>query len=132
MTERARIGIAVVESDGHFLVGQRPAGTPLAGMAEFPGGKCETDETPRACAVRECEEETGLLVVPLQQLATIPYSYAHGDVELHFWKCELGPGLGIAAIPHKPFRWIERAQLATLEFPPANREVLAMLLSASP
>ena len=54
MSSATRIGIAVVESAGQVLVGLRPEGVPLAGMAEFPGGKCEQDETPRSCAVREC------------------------------------------------------------------------------
>ena len=39
-----RIGIAVVESAGRILVGQRAADVPLPGLAEFPGGKCESDE----------------------------------------------------------------------------------------
>ena len=88
-----RIGIAVVESAGKVLVGQRAADVPLPGLAEFPGGKCENDETPRSCAVRECQEETGLIIVPRDHLATIEHSYPHGDVELHFWRCGLVPGL---------------------------------------
>ena len=127
-----RIGIAVVESNGRFLVGRRSANVPLAGMAEFPGGKCETDETPRSCAVRECREETGLVVIPHEQLATVSHSYAHGDVELHFWKCALGPGLSQNAKLAEPFRWVTPEELAQLDFPAANRTVLDHLLSGNP
>ena len=126
---RTRIGIAVVESDGRFLVGRRSADIPLPGMAEFPGGKCNNDETPRSCAVRECQEETGLIVMPHEQLATIPWSYPHGEIELHFWKCGLAPGLTPQSPPAAPFRWVARQELATLEFPPANREILDRLLA---
>ena len=128
MTLATRIGIAVVESAGSILVGQRAANVPLPGLAEFPGGKCENDETPRSCAVRECQEETGLLVVPRDHLATIEHSYSHGDVELHFWRCGLSPGLPDLARPESPFRWISFEELASLKFPDANREILERLL----
>jgi 8-oxo-dGTP pyrophosphatase MutT (NUDIX family) len=54
-----RIGIAIVEHAGRFLVGVRGDGSPLSGKAEFPGGKCHENESPAECAVRECLEETG-------------------------------------------------------------------------
>ena len=57
-----RIGIAVVEQAGHYLVGLRGPDVPLAGYAEFPGGKCLPNESPEDGAVRECREESGLLV----------------------------------------------------------------------
>ena len=105
------------------------AGAPAPRVAEFPGGKCETDETPRSCAVRECREETGLLVIPREQLATVAHSYAHGDVELHFWKCGLGPDLPEDVSPNAPFRWVTLEELARLDFPAANRTVLDQLLN---
>ena len=128
MTLSVRIGIAVVESAGRILVGQRANDVPLPGLAEFPGGKCESDETPRSCAARECHEETGLIVVPRDHLATIEHSYAHGDVELHFWRCGLSPGLPDLAKPQNPFRWISFEELAMLQFPEANRAILERLM----
>ncbi len=119
----------MVESAGRILVGLRPVGVPLSGLSEFPGGKCEADETPRSCAVRECREETGLLIVPREHLATIEHTYAHGDVELHFWRCGLSPGLPDQAPATSPFRWVTFEELATLEFPEANKTVLVQLLS---
>ncbi|MEZ6042858.1 MAG: (deoxy)nucleoside triphosphate pyrophosphohydrolase [Planctomycetaceae bacterium] len=129
MTSMTRIGIAVVESAGLVLVGRRPEGLPLAGFSEFPGGKCESDETPRSCAVRECREETGLLVIPREHLATVEHSYAHGDVQLHFWRCVLSPGLPDNARPTPPFRWATYDELRTLNFPEANRTVLDAMLN---
>ncbi len=129
MTSRIRIGIAVVESAGQILVGRRAAGVPLAGLDEFPGGKCEADETPRSCAVRECREETGLLIVPREHLATVEHSYDHGDVELHFWRCGLSPGMPDNASATAPFRWVSFEELGTLNFPAANKTVLDRLLA---
>lgn len=132
MVTAKRIGIAVVESAGRILVGMRPEGVPLAGKSEFPGGKCDSDETPRSCAVRECREETGLLVVPREHLATVAHTYPHGDVELHFWRCVLSPGLPDLAPPVRPFRWITYDELGRLDFPEANATVIARMLAVSP
>jgi 8-oxo-dGTP diphosphatase len=131
MASVRRIGIAVVQQGDCFLVGTRPAGVSLAGCAEFPGGKCEPDELPGACAVRECFEETGLTVELVSQLATIPWSYPHGDVELHFWLCRCTGVERDASppLPRKPFRWLLREQLHLESFPPANAAMIDQLLA---
>lgn len=134
MTAVRRIGIAIVQHADCILVGTRPSGVPLAGYSEFPGGKCDPDELPPACAVRECFEETGITVEPAKQLATIPWSYPHGDVELHFWHCHC---VGVAQqspppAPAQPFRWLPQQQLRQELFPPANAAVLDQLLANPP
>ncbi|MCA9061758.1 MAG: (deoxy)nucleoside triphosphate pyrophosphohydrolase [Planctomycetaceae bacterium] len=127
MSPPVRVGIGVVEADGKYLIGIRPPDTVLPGMAEFPGGKCESDETPRACVVRECREETGLIVLPTLHLATINHEYEHGPVELHFWRCCLANGSPSSSSPRPPFRWAEKAELTGLTFPEANGPILDML-----
>jgi len=122
------IGIAVVEHEGRFLVGTRPEGAPLAGYAEFPGGKCLVTETPEQCAVRECQEETGLHVVVNRLLERVTYSYPHGEVELSFFLCTWD---GKSA-PTPPFRWVECSELPALRFPEANRTLLRRLSSNDP
>lgn len=122
-----KVAIAVVESSGHVLVGQRPQNVPLAGYSEFPGGKCEADETPKSSAVRECREETGLMVVPRDHLATVQHAYDHGNVELHFWRCSLTPDLPDLAPAAPPFQWVPVSDLGQHRFPDANMEVLQML-----
>lgn len=120
-----RIGIAVVEHEGRFLVGTRAPNQVLAGYAEFPGGKCDPDEQPEACAVRECMEETGLLVEVVNLLHRVQFQYPHGAVDLHFCTCRPVDEREIE--PRNGFRWVHREELAALPFPEANREVVAML-----
>ena len=127
MPSVTKVAIGVVQSDDHVLVGVRPDGVELAGMTEFPGGKCETGETPRVCVVRECREETGLMVVPREHLTTTTQTYDYGTVELHFWSCDLANDLPDRAAVSDPFRWVPRSELSTLNFPEGNREVLAIL-----
>ena len=82
-----RIGIAVIEHDGRYLIGIRGPDGPLPGYAEFPGGKCHPDESAEECAVRETLEETGLIIIIERLLLRREFSYPHATVDLHFFLC---------------------------------------------
>ena len=130
MSQPTRIGIAVVEFNRCYLVGTRPAEGPLSGRAEFPGGKCRKDETSVECAVRECLEETGLAVRPVDLLLRTKHEYEHGVVDLHFWLCrpvEVEP----VTSDHCGFVWIPAQQLPSCPFPDGNRAVIPRLLNRS-
>lgn len=118
------IAVAIVERDGFFLIGPRPAGVALAGLWEFPGGKIEAGETPDAAAVRECREETGLVVAPILEYQLHEEEYAHGRVKLHFISCRTEDP---ETIPRDPFRWVRREELKNYQFPAGNRGVLELL-----
>jgi 8-oxo-dGTP diphosphatase len=38
------VACALIDVDGRVLIAQRPAGKPMAGLWEFPGGKVEDGE----------------------------------------------------------------------------------------
>ena len=118
------VAIAVVENDGRFLIGRRPAGQPLAGYWEFPGGKVKPGESPEDAARRECVEETGLTARITGALRQVTHDYEHGTVELHFFHCTTEDA---TTAPKHPFRWISRDALREYKFPEANDEVLSLL-----
>lgn len=120
-----QIAIAVVERDGQFLVGERPKGKPLAGYAEFPGGRVELGETSEQAAVRECLEETGIEVTLIGSYDDRLHDYAHDRLHLHFFACR---PMDAAQQPRHPFRWVARAELRRLSFPAANRRLLDILV----
>jgi len=120
------IAIAIVARGNQVLIGQRPAGVPLAGYWEFPGGKLMLDESPAAAAVRECREETDLLVTVEQSLPVVKHDYPHGQLVLHFFICQIAEN---SPLPRAGYRWVERAELANYQFPPANAAVLNWLVS---
>ena len=51
---------AVVQQRGRILIAQRKSTRSHPGKWEFPGGKVEPDETPRAALRRELREELGI------------------------------------------------------------------------
>ena len=134
MTERTakKIGIAIVEFAGHYLVGTRQIGQDLAGLAEFPGGKCEVGESPEACAVRECLEETGLAVTPDRLLERVQHDYSHASVDLYFWLCRVdGDSDEIPVslpVPGNGFQWKSVDELRGLSFPEANASIVKILV----
>ena len=117
------IAIAVVEDNDCFLVGKRPNGVPLAGLWEFPGGKVHEGETTEHAAARECREETGQLIRVMGKLTDLRHDYEYGALHLYFFDCRLERRSELLGL----FRWVSRAELAQLEFPPANRRVLGLL-----
>ena len=54
-----------------------------------PGGGIEKDETPEKCCVREAEEETGNLVLPVQEFTTLFEYYEEYCYITHYFICEV-------------------------------------------
>lgn len=129
MTSPKRIGIAVVEHAGRYLVGLRGPHVSLAGFAEFPGGKCRADESPIDLAIRECHEESGLDVAAVRLIERLEYEYPHGRVDLHFVLCrpiQLPDVRG----QHQGFRWATLSELKSMKFPDANDSVIKLLVNS--
>jgi len=126
MTERIVVVAAVIEQDGRFLVGRRLKGTHLEGYWEFPGGKVHEDETREAALVREIAEELSCEISHLREIFQTAHSYPERAVELHFYRGEL-TGTPRAMLGQE-LRWITRDELATMEFPPADAELIAELM----
>lgn len=116
----------MVEHNGRYLVGTRGPDGPLAGFAEFPGGKCFAGESAFDCAVRECHEEAELAVVPVRLLQQRRFDYPHGSVELHFVLCHPADPVDVQE-QHKTFHWHPGEQLRELNFPEGNSQVLELL-----
>lgn len=120
-----RVAIAVVRRGNEFVVGIRPPDVPLAGKAEFPGGKIEPGETSEEAAVRECLEECGLQVAVRGEYFSTNHRYEHGELEIHFLDCY---PLDRTSAPLPPFHWVSLEELKNLDFPEANAPLTRRLL----
>ena len=73
----------LLDQDGRYLLGQRPAGKPYAGYWEVPGGKVETGETVFEALKRELQEELGIQIESCEELMVLEHDYPHAYVRLH-------------------------------------------------
>jgi 8-oxo-dGTP diphosphatase len=116
---------AVIEHDGAFLVTRRQSGVHLAGLWEFPGGKINPGETHEQALRREMREELDADVEVNELVYYTVHGYDDRTVSLYFYRCTLtgepAPQLG------QQMRWVPRAELSTLGFPPADEELITRL-----
>lgn len=117
--KRIDVAIAIVLRHGKVLITRRKDNAPLGGIWEFPGGKCEANETIQHCLERELWEELELQVRPIVTLSLIKHNYSEFDVCLHPFICLIDAGKP-KLIGCQDARWVEPAQLREYEFPPAN------------
>ncbi len=119
---------AVIVDGDRFLVTRRQQGVHLEGMWEFPGGKAGADETHAAALKREMREELDADVTVHDLVLETTHAYPDRTVTLHFYWCDLigtpRPMLG------QEMRWVPRAELPSLGFPPADEELIRMLVES--
>lgn len=123
-----RVGIGLIERAGRYLARKRPdrPGSPMPGVWEFPGGKCENDESPEQATARECREETGIGVIVRRHRKTILHQYRHGLVELHYFDCRSAER-DAEPLAESGFLWLPARELPGLPFPEANEAILKEL-----
>lgn len=119
------VSAAVLIEGGRVLLTQRKPDAHLAGAWEFPGGKVEPGEDPKAALERELREELGIEARTLDILDVTFHRYDDRAVLLLFYQAERLPGspepraLDVAAL-----RWARDHELDPAEFPPADVAVL--------
>ena len=70
-------------------------------------------------------EELGTAVRIEQELLEVTHEYPERTVELHFFACTLVDEP--RALLKQEIRWVERVDSASLDLPPADAELIAML-----
>ncbi|MFO0759513.1 MAG: (deoxy)nucleoside triphosphate pyrophosphohydrolase [Byssovorax sp.] len=129
------VAAGVLIEDGKVLLSQRKHGTHLEGSWEFPGGKVEPDEDPKAALIRELDEELGIRVDVGDVVEVTFHRYPKKNVLLLFYRVTRRAGspepraLDVAAV-----RWATLDTLRDDHFPPADvavlRKVRALLEAA--
>lgn len=114
------------DASGRILLAQRPAGKHLAGLWEFPGGKCDDGELPIDALARELREEIGIVVESARPLIGVPYQYPEKEILLDVWQVSAYSGVPQS---HEGQRlaWVEAGDLDRIEMPPADRPVATAL-----
>ena len=118
------------DARGRILLARRTEGRDLAGLWEFPGGKCEPGETPEQALARELHEELGIDARIGAALIRVPQQYPDKALVLDVREVEAwqGPARGREG---QALAWVPPDKLARYDMPPADRPVVAALLQPS-
>lgn len=125
---KVRVAAAVLlRPDGQVLLAQRPPGKAYAGYWEFPGGKLETGESPRAALVRELREELGIEVRRAAPWMVQEFVYPHAHVELNFFRVFEWDGT-LFGHDGQAFAWQTPGAWGVGPLLPANTRILSALV----
>lgn len=132
------VAAGIVIEDGRVLLSRRKTGTHLEGFWEFPGGKIEAGEDPRAALARELDEELGIATVVGEIVDVTFHRYEDADkavLLLFFLAARTPASPPPRAVDVAEVAWFEADALDPAVFPPADVAVLAkvrrLLVSAS-
>ena len=115
---------AIIKEGDRYLVGQRAANKVQGGLWEFMGGKIEPGETPEQALARECREELDLEIENEHIIDSVVHEYPEKTIRLMLISCSPKPGSIPKALEHQQIRWVTRTEMDTLDFAPADRELL--------
>lgn len=121
------VAAAVILNEGKCLIAQRRADQHLANMWEFPGGKIKKEESPEECLVRELQEELGIQVRVGDLLESVLHHYEDRDIRLYFFYAVIESGTP-QKIQVQDIRWVPLQELEEYEFPPADDELIKLLI----
>ena len=115
---------AIIRDGDRYLVGQRAANKAQGGLWEFMGGKIEPGETPEQALARECREELTLEIENEHIIDSVVHEYPEKTIRLTLIECMPKPGSVPKALEHQDIRWVTRAEMDTLDFAPADQDLI--------
>ena len=118
---------AIICKDGSYFATQRGYGE-FEGMWEFPGGKIEPSESREVALRREIREELGVDIVIENLLCTTEYDYPSFHLTMHCYLCSVASG-DIELREHKSSCWLTAERLDSVEWLPADKEVIDKLIT---
>ena len=122
------VGSIIIENDRVVLV--KRAHPPIQGQWSIPGGVLEVGELVREAAIREAQEETGLIVEPGELLGVFDRVLRDADnrVQYHYvlidFLCRRIGGELLAASDAAEVRWFIPTELPALSLAQDTLEVI--------
>ena len=123
--KKIEVVAAILHRDGAYFATQRGYGE-FEGMWEFPGGKIEPGESREVALKREIQEELGVNIAIENLLCTTEYDYPSFHLTMHCYLCSIASG-EIELREHKSARWLTTETLDSVEWLPADKEVIDKL-----
>ena len=126
--KQIEVSCAIIhDQQGRIFATQRGHGE-WRGWWEFPGGKLEPGETPQQALQREIREELQAEIAVERHLTTVEYDYPTFHLTMHCYLCHVQSGT-LTLTEHQSARWLSPNELHTLQWLPADLEVVERLRS---
>jgi 8-oxo-dGTP diphosphatase len=120
---------ALIDIDGRVLIAERPAGKPMAGLWEFPGGKVEKGERPEQTLIRELQEELGIVISEpcLAPLTFASHAYSDFHLLMPLYVCRRWQGT-VMPMEGQRIAWVKPNKLRDYKMPPADEPLVSHLM----
>lgn len=118
----------IVWDKDRYLAVERPKGTRMAGLWEFPGGKIEPGESREQALVRELEEELGIQCTDIEWWCDVAHAYEDFPVHVHFFHVRSFTG-SVQPMEGQEMKWVLPQEAMALPFLAADIGIVEALTS---
>ena len=127
MEQRKSIEVvaAIIKRSNRIFATQRGYGE-WKDWWEFPGGKIEENEIPQDALKREIREELAADVEVGDMLTTVEYDYPKFHLSMQCYVCSLVSDK-LSLLEHEAARWLSKQELDSVNWLPADLEVIPII-----
>lgn len=116
---------AIIINNSRILAVQRGYGE-FKGGWEFPGGKIEPGETPKAALIREIQEELLTTIAIKQYFTTVEFDYPAFHLSMQCFLCTIPSGR-LTLLEHISAKWLDVTNLESIDWLPADLTIIKKL-----
>jgi len=126
MMKRIEVVAAIIhDAEGRIFATQRGYVEFKDGW-EFPGGKMEAGETPEEALRREIWEELETRIEVERLVETVEYDYPQFHLTMHCFLCRVESGR-LELKEHEAARWLAKEELGSVDWLPADLQVIDVI-----
>ena len=114
------------DKQGNILLAQRPVDKHLGGLWEFPGGKCEANESAVDALSRELHEELGITKIHSRHIIQVRHDYGDKKIFLDVYLVTDWQG-GPIGKEGQPLAWVSLKEMESYDMPAADEPIIKAL-----
>ena len=114
------------DAQGNILLAQRPVDKHLGGLWEFPGGKCEVNESAVDALSRELHEELGIADISSRPLIQVRHDYGDKKIFLDVYLVTHWQGEPVGK-EGQPLAWVSQNEMEQYDMPAADEPIIKAL-----